>query len=721
MANTGIVGSNPANQANGQDVHTRSKFPFGYKFADTHRFGEYHPFFVMEGVEGDKIDLHCSHEVRSYTLKAPLLQDIQLKKDYFVVPREAILPMNWDKFYTIPTIGDDVRDDVGTSVLGFWELVCNGWNSMKANLLGNSNPTGVDFLTGMLRTLFVGEMFFSEGNLMSSLGIHGGSHFTCQRKDNSGQIYEDWTYDQFFDFAIGQIKSGFHSFVIEIPFREDNGSGASSGVKSYRVLLSNLENFSSVGSYIPRQNMYDVPLRVGLQIMRDNPFRVTQVYSTANATTTVSSQFIQSIKDSWNLSGGQNSQDFGNVVAVNYLVDEDVVDLARLWAYQIVVNHFYSNDHVDYIYSAQLFRELIGYYVSQFLNNSSGKLVDTFSYNGVDYQYDFLSAHYFALLIDVLNDSLFLTDYQPSDDSTFCYSYFSQLFGFKRSLRFLDYFSGSRSRPLAVAQSDINVNVDGTSGTGYSVSAINITKGIQAQRLANAVNRFGRKFEDYIAGMSGKRPAPDYHNPFYLSHTSDVIYGQESEYTGSSADSDPQNVTSVLRSAGGKYAFQIECDRPSILIGLAYYDIERFYGCTIERQVLHLNRYDMFNKYMQFIGDQPIYKSELGIRTAGNLTDGNFAYTNRHMEYKQRYNQTAGGFNVPSTDIDLWLFRADKKNIMQLSNHINPNFIRSWNVELDQYYQSLTGYSLGTYFHFIVKNINSCEANRPMAYAPSIL
>lgn len=44
MANTGLVASNPANQATGQDVHTRSKFPFGYKFADTHRFGEYHPF-----------------------------------------------------------------------------------------------------------------------------------------------------------------------------------------------------------------------------------------------------------------------------------------------------------------------------------------------------------------------------------------------------------------------------------------------------------------------------------------------------------------------------------------------------------------------------------------------------------------------------------------------------------------------------------------------------
>lgn len=302
------------------------------------------------------------------------------------------------------------------------------------------------------------------------------------------------------------------------------------------------------------------------------------------------------------------------------------------------------------------------------------------------------------------------------------YAYFQQIFGFRRSLRFLDYFTGARSQPLAVAQQTIDINVDGTAGTGYSVSAINVTKGIQAQRLANAVNRFGRKFEDYIAGMSGKKPAPDYHNPFYLAHTSDVVYGQESEFTQGLEYATPQNISSVLRSSGGKYAFQIECDRPSVIIGVAYYDIERFYGRTTERQFFHANRYDMFNKYMQFIGDQPIYRAELGI-TGNNMipVDGTFAYTNRHMEYKQRYSQCAGGFNVPSTDLDLWLYKTDNYNLNNLTNHISPSYIRSWNVELDKYYISLSGYSLGTYWHFVVKNINSCEANRPMAYAPSIL
>ena len=41
-------------------------------------------------------------------LKSPILQSLSKKKDYFVVPMQAILPLNWEKFYTNPNIGQDV-------------------------------------------------------------------------------------------------------------------------------------------------------------------------------------------------------------------------------------------------------------------------------------------------------------------------------------------------------------------------------------------------------------------------------------------------------------------------------------------------------------------------------------------------------------------------------------------------------------------------------------
>ena len=124
MPNGSIVAANAQNKATGDVVNTRSKFPLSYEFFDTHRFGEYHPHFWFDGVEGDEnVRLRSSHDVRSYTLKSPLLQDIQMKKDYFLIPMEAILPLNWQKWNAIPVNGDDVSDNVGLGVAGFWQKV----------------------------------------------------------------------------------------------------------------------------------------------------------------------------------------------------------------------------------------------------------------------------------------------------------------------------------------------------------------------------------------------------------------------------------------------------------------------------------------------------------------------------------------------------------------------------------------------------------------------
>ena len=95
------------NDATGKVVRTRSRFPdMSYSNYNTDRFGILRPFFVMEGVEGDHLPIRSSHEVRSYTLKAPLMQNIRRNKDFFMVALPAILPLNWEKFYMNPNLGD---------------------------------------------------------------------------------------------------------------------------------------------------------------------------------------------------------------------------------------------------------------------------------------------------------------------------------------------------------------------------------------------------------------------------------------------------------------------------------------------------------------------------------------------------------------------------------------------------------------------------------------
>lgn len=690
-----IVEGNKQNKSTGDVVNTRSKFPLSYEFFDTHRFGEYHPHFWFDGVEGDEnVRLRSSHDVRSYTLKAPLLQDIQLKKDYFMVPMQAILPRNWEKWNAIPVNGDDVAsdptlDDVGCGVANFWYkslIFIGSFYSAIVSYLAGSNRTSIRTIAGILRFFISGEYFFSSGSLMNSLGVRGNRYvyFT----NTSAGITTNYSFDEFFDAFLSFLMDSSTN-VNGFTFYTD----VNSTVRYHVVFDGNLRTDTSA---------VDVDIHTALQIMRDNPyFQIVGLDNTPTSLITNIATFFNSY-----VPNSVNSVSLGDY------------NLSRLFAYQLICSHYYSNDHVDYIYSANLYRELIGNYVY----NVNSKY-DNFTYNGLIYEYDYCSSHYFDVVISYLTNqaSNLLGGFQSDNQMINAFAYLSAIFGFKRSLRFLDYFTGTRTQPLAVG--DVNIDVNTIAGNSV-VSAVDVTKGISRQRLLNAVNRVGAKWENYIELMSGRKPAPDFHNPFYLGHTSDLIFGSESEYTGNVSDADSQNVTSVLRSNGGRYEFNIDfIDRPCIIIGVSYYDLPRVYGRAFERQTFIMNRYDMFNKYMQFVGDQPVDSLELGVigqsSTTGVPVKSTFSYQNRDMQYKQRFNQLAGGFGVNSTQLDNWLYRAD--DVRTRHDVIDPDFIRSYNSEFDKFYLSLSGYSLGTYFHFIVRNINDSSASRPMAYAPSIL
>ena len=123
---TGLTGKNPQNEATPKSPRSRSKIDFSREFWNTNRFGEIAPHLVIDGVDSDKWEFGSSSDVQSYTLKAPLMQSIKQKKAYFRVNYRSILPLNWEKFYNNPVIGNDVADNVGTGVKYFW-TISNGF------------------------------------------------------------------------------------------------------------------------------------------------------------------------------------------------------------------------------------------------------------------------------------------------------------------------------------------------------------------------------------------------------------------------------------------------------------------------------------------------------------------------------------------------------------------------------------------------------------------
>ena len=405
----GAVQGNSQNVATANVPRTRSTFPLSYHFFDTHRFGEYHPHYVENSVKDDDLPIHSSHKVMSYTMKSPLMQSISMKKDYFAVPKEAILPMNFQKFFENPVIGDDVTDDVGCGVDSFWYKVYSLMDNLKScisSLFASSSTSDNSALNAIFRFLVIGEYFYSNGNLFSSLGCHGAPYHCFYG-------FEHYNWDDFVDEVLSwMVSNGYTKFTADV------------GDYTYNV------------NYDTDNNDGDISFRHFLCLIRDEPYFGVQSVVKAG------------FRSAFNTVLTTTSSGIGEKFSVLTFADAEINDNPeRLWAYQLCVAHYYSNDHVDYIFSAELFRQLVGYYVSvvnQEIKSASNPEFDTFTYNGIKYQYDFMSGHYLEKILQFGSDANYgealLYRYgNTTPEYIPCFlGYLSALFAFRRSLRYLD-------------------------------------------------------------------------------------------------------------------------------------------------------------------------------------------------------------------------------------------------------------------------------------------
>ena len=390
--------------------------------------------------------------------------------------------------------------------------------------------------------------------------------------------------------------------------------------------------------------------------------------------------------------------DSGPNKSINY---RKPFDIARAWSYQLSCAEFFTNDKVDYIYNADIFRNYIGtLYKAVIVNEGDEAVMSLWEYdwNGQKIAVDWLSAHVFKYMTLSMN----------TDDNA--RAYFFALFKFNRSLKYKDYFTGSRTRPIAIGNTAVTVQANNT------VEIIDVVSSIQKQRFLNVINKIPRDIKGYTKGIFGKDVAPDWHNPLFLCKISESIYGQETENTGAAQLTEAQTRTSVLKNEGNRVQVEFNLDRDSIIIGFMYFDIPRAYSKGVERSFMDVDRYDYFNPYMQYTGDQPVYKEEMDV-----LQTGTFGYQGAYMHMKQKVNDASGGF---IEYLKGWTFldqyvESDKRGYT--AANIGPDFIRSKPSELDNFYISLTGRTMASYFHFIVDVETHYNARRPMAYNPQIL
>lgn len=693
-----IVNKNPVNDPTQKPVKTHSTFRPNYSLYQSPIFGLNTPFFAMAGVGDDKISMRLNSDIDTFSLQAPSMAPLKRSTDYFMVPLRALLPNTSELIITNPLRGDDVDAPLvqcsipnHTGYTNFQDFL----NNLSTQFSTLSQPTAPStdaemgaWLASNFRFMQILSRFFSASSLVRNLGYDFRNLVYFDKLD-ANNVPEYFDFDDIFAVLIGYLRTHLN---------DQQGNARAITVNYWIPTLVN-----SSGQLTPAYKNLQKVYGVGVSSYGYHSLEEL-VYDLFNG-----DGLVQSV--STTLATFQTSGSWDNPYEVNgkYYAAHvhsygEPKNILRVAAYQIACAEFYSVDTVDDVYSSALWRSnmLAWAYVV-----NSG--IQRFKYNGIPIEYDAISAYYIDKMFYNLKSLLSRTSITSASHMN-GFGYMVNLFSYTRSLRYQDYFVGSRPNPLAVGDVSVQVNSN-------LVDVVDVSKKIQVQRFLNQVNRVGRKFKEYVRGVLGGNPMPDAHEPIFLGHVVDTIGAEETQNTGAAQLTVPQTKTSNYRSNANRFAFTVQVPEAAIIIGIQNYDIPRVYGCVTDRENYHIDRYEAFNPFMQFVGDQEVFAEEL---VAG--VSGNFSYQMRYAEYKQRVSQASGAFlgKLPgyAKVYDRTSFmRPNDSNVLTLGS----DFIRANMADIDEFYLNRYVDSPKTAFHFIVRNDMEVTAHRPMAFAPSIL
>lgn len=625
-----------------------NQFPQSYMHLTTEQYGMYSPFYWAKCERGDIQNLHSEHDLHSFTMQSPFVGKLTKTKSYIKVPMQAIYPNCWNLMLPIPPQGDDVPADTRA----LFDVTTFVLNLIRAIVVDN-------FTDSTLKQIALLEAVASHGSLFEKFNIHFDFKFSMDSQNAVSR-----SIDYLLDTMI---------YPEIIAFAKDNSFFVPTFYDDTTMLVKDSDDEDD---RLP-ENRYISPSRF-IELLRSGEIVTTDAWE----------DFDMRLFENLQLDSGYDSRSNDGSTA-NFINIEPII------SYQLACAQFATNDFVDFVYSADLYRKNMLSLVDNFYGLRS------FDYNGISVFYDFASQAYLYGMNDF--------------SSSYVLDYWLNLLSFVPSLRYGDYFTGGKPQPLAVGEYTAAVN-------NNEVSAIDITRSIQMQRLLHRVNMVGRKLGDYLSGIFGGRlPEAEKDVPIFLAHQLFDVEGFETNNTGDAQLNPVVNniITTNLRSTKDKFAYEVTIDEPCYIIGMSSYAMQRVYSKSVDRFAFHHDRYDDFIPEMQYIGDQSIYAKELDANFTDTLAaDYPFAYTLRFMEYKQRYSYASGGFveNLPS-----WSFITDNLDGNPASQKITPEYIRSSPSEFDRFYKSLTGYSLGSRFHFIVAYKNNTSPLRRMEYTPEIL
>lgn len=655
---------------------THNPFDRTHTYFATEEYGSYNPFYIEEVTAGDYAPINPRCEVRSESFNTPLMTPIKKAYDLFYVPFFAILPRTWEYIYTNPTQGDDVPDDAFCYIPNFKQTLSdllNVWlNTIHANVTPNSFQ---ETLRLSVQFIFFYEMFCSTGSLLFRMKYK----LNPQVIFTSGVFTGSMTSDKYIDTMLSVIAD---SVYVTLNY----------GTNSSRTFFAN----DSAVAGLFASNMSKVTKGELVSILRQT-YCMPNTEIATKLTKSNSQELFDEISDLL-----LASFSFGSTGTE--LDDEFNYNFAPQIAYNLSVAQYYNNPSVDFIYSAELYSQAI---FGLMIDNGVIELQDlTFTRNGHTVYYDIFSGHFIQKLFSVFTGFV-AGNTSLSSQYKALVSIFTNIWSIQNTLKYGDYFVGSKPRALAIGDTKIAVD-------NGAVEAVDVARQLLMTKYLHACNKLSQDFEEQFETMTGQQVPPDFHYPHFIQHSEQNISGYEVSNTTSE---DLGNQITRMNSTGDGVSATISIDLPGYVLGISSFYMPRTYCRTKDRMYFRSNRFDFFQQMLQNLGDQEVYQME-----RDDFAVGTFGYQGRNEEYKQTYNHAAGAF---CDILRSWAYIADDAESLGYKLDkgltISPEYIRCNPAEFDRFLPVVPYYSLGHKFHFICRYDINQTFNRQMIPSPTIL
>lgn len=670
----------------------------------TQRFSEVYPCLSQPANSGDNIPLSVRHELRNYTLKAPLLSSLKMYRSFYQIPLSAISPYTWELQLRQPVRGQDIAfGDVvqRISLSRVYKLYSRMLTYLHMTTKFDSSDEAIVYAETLLRSTLSLSLVVGNSSLLSALGV------AVPYRKEVDEIYSS-VMETLLNLMTTVKSSLGVPFVSSLSYTDNDinthvlsATRDSDDTSTFYLSLSEMWNFV-------RDAMQFGNIKVGF-----SRFATSEDSSACYAALSVP---VLLAWQTFNPSDTENVQ-YHDFLAHIKDTDADYISLRPVIAYQMACAQFFTNTAVDDIYTAKQW--LIDSRSFEGTFSCVTNHAETFSLNGAVYLYDAFAGKRVSALLDCFYGEI-STFASAHSESISVLKYFENLFGIRQSLRYPDYFTSSRTQPLAVGDVTTTVNEN-------RVSAIDINQSLWFQRFLNAVNRTSQNIYEYLKSMDGVEPQRKDPQPYFLASEEFNISGQEVENTADNQGA----ITTLLRSENSSFAFKAFIDEPSYVIGVTYFNALSVYDSLRPLHWEQNDRFDWFNSYMQHIGDQTVHLRELASdrlnksQSFGNqFANGVFGYQLRYAQYKFENSIALGGFingSLPGWSLICRPFGRAGSTTFAKSPTISEQFIRNDDYAFDELYSSLTGTNPATRFHFVIAQYASEVVNSKQQKFPSLL